>query len=108
MIRNPPGKMTSFIFEATLLDEFKGLCQREGKSMKEHFEDYMKDHVQVHKEGNPQHLLTKYTDNEDFLGFPAIALSPENKRKYLKKMPEDMKLELQGHVQSWLGMIKES
>jgi len=62
----------------------------------------------IDKEGNPQHLITSSMENEDFMGFPAIALSSENKRKYLKKMPEDMKLELQGHVQSWLGMIKES
>jgi len=107
MIRNPPGKMTSFIFEATLLEEFRGLCQREGRSMKQHFEDYMKDHVKVHKEGNPQHLITSSMENEDFMGFPAIALSPQNKRKYLKKMPEDMKQELYYNVQEWLGMLKE-
>ena len=107
MNRTPPGKMTTFVFEALLLEEFRGLCQREGKSMKEHFEEYMKDHVKTHKEGNPQHLITHYSNNEDFLGFPAIALSPQNKRSYLKKMPEDMRIELLYNVQEWLGMLKE-
>ena len=107
MIRNPPGKMTSFLFEAVLLEEFKSLCQREGKSMKEHFEDYMKDHVEVHKEGNPQHLITSSMDNEDFMGFPAMAISDQNKRIYLKKMPKDMRQAMMFHLQSWSSFLKE-
>jgi len=107
MIRKAPGKMTSFIFEATLLEEFRGMCQREGKSMKEHFEDYMKDHVKVHMEGNPQHLITSSMNNEDFMGFPAMAIKAYNKRSYIKKMPEKMRVELLYHVQEWSGMLKE-
>jgi len=91
-----------------LQHELKMIAVRESRTIKEILIEQIEAYIKTHKEGNPQHLLTKYTDNEDFLGFPAIALSPKNKRKYLKKMPEDMKLELQGHVQSWLGMIKES
>jgi len=91
-----------------LKHELDILAARESRTLKEIVTEQIEVYVKTHKEGNPQHLITSSMDNEDFLGFPAIALSPENKRKYLKKMPEDMKLELQGHVQSWLGMIKES
>jgi len=100
--------MTSINFNKDLWHEFKILAARESRPASVIINEIMYDYLEVHKEGNPQHLLTNYTDNEDFMGFPAIALSPENKRKYLKRMPEDMKVELQGHVQSWLGMIKES
>jgi len=94
--------------EKEKLHILKMLAVRESRSIKEILIEQIDIYIKTHKEGNPQHLITKFTDNEDFMGFPAIALSPENKRKYLKKMPEDMKIELQGHVQSWLGMIKES
>jgi len=107
MNRNPPGKMTSFLFQADLLQEFKTLCQREGKSMKEHFEDYMKDHVNVHKEGNPQHLITQFQENEDFMGFPAMAIKTQNKRDYVGKMPEDMRNQLRFHLQEWVALFNE-
>ena len=100
-------KLTNFFLEDNLHQDFKILATREGRSIKDILTELIEDYIKQHKEGNPQHLLTNYTNNEDFLGFPAIALSPENKRKYLKKMPEDMKIELLFNVQEWLGMLKE-
>jgi len=101
-------KLMNFQITEELHTELKIMAARESRKMAEIITEQVENYIKVHKEGNPQHLITSSMDNEDFLGFPAIALSPENKRKYLKKMPEDMKIELQGHVQSWLGMIKES
>jgi len=98
----------NFSISKDLHNELKIMAARESRKMAEIIIEQIENYIKVHKEGNPQHLITSSMDNEDFMGFPAIALSPENKRKYLKKMPEDMKMELQGHVQSWLGMIKES
>jgi len=102
------GTFSYNVSKLPVIEALQDLANREGIKLSPYLMRIFEDHVKVHKEGNPQHLITSSMDNEDFLGFPAIALSPENKRKYLKKMPEDMKLELQGHVQSWLGMIKES
>jgi len=90
-----------------LYHELKMLSVRENKPIKDILKTEIEHYIEVHKEGNPQHLLTQYQENEDFMGFPAIALSPQNKRKYLKKMPKDMIVELRYNVQEWVGMLKE-
>jgi len=100
-------KLTNFFLEDNLHQDFKILAAREGRSIKEIITELIEDYLKKHMEGNPQHLITKYSENEDFMGFPAIALNPQNKRSYLKKMPEDMKIELLYNVQEWLGMLKE-
>jgi len=100
-------KLTNFFLEDNLHQDFKILAAREGRSIKEIITELIEDYLKKHLEGNPQHLLTSYTANEDFIGFPNITLSPQNKRSYLKKMPEDMRIELLYNVQEWLGMLKE-
>jgi len=37
-----------------------------------------------------------------------MSIKIENKRKYLKKMPKDLKQELLYHVQEWRGVFKEN
>lgn len=100
-------KLTNFFLEDNLHQDIKILAAREGRSVKDILTELVEDYLKQHMEGNPQHLLTSYTENEDFIGFPNITLSAHNKRKYLKKMPEDMKIELLYNVQEWLGMLKE-
>jgi len=100
-------KLFNFFLEDDRHQDFKILASREGRAMGSIINELIEDYLKKHMEGNPQHLLDKYTDNEDFIGFPAIALDPINKRKYLKKMPEDMKKQLMFNVQEWLGMLKE-
>jgi len=101
-------KLVNFYLEENRHQDFKILATREGRSMTEILAELIEEYLKKHMEGNPQHLLTSYTDNEDFIGFPTITLSPENKREYLKKMPEDMKIELMYNVQEWVGMLKEN
>jgi len=93
--------------DKNLQHELKILAVRESRSIKDILIEQIEEYIKTHKEGNPQHLITKFTDNEDFMGFPAIALSPDNKRKYLKKMPKDMIKELRFNVEEWVGMLKE-
>jgi len=100
-------KLTNFFLEDNLHQDIKILAAREGRSVKDILTELVEDYLKKHMNGNPQHLLTSYTQNEDFIGFPNITLSPEHKRSYLKKMPEDMKIELLYNVQEWLGMLKE-
>jgi len=91
-----------------LKHELDILAARESRTIKEIVIEQIENYIKTHKEGNPQHLLTQYQANEDFLGFPAIALSPQNKKKYIEKMPKKMIEDLQYHVQEWNGMLKES
>jgi len=94
-------------FPKEIHTKLKTLAARENRSMTLILTELAKEYIKAHANGNPQHLLTSYTENEDFLGFPNITLSPQNKRNYLKKMPEDMRIELLYNVQEWLGMLKE-
>jgi len=100
-------KLVNFNLENNIYQDLKILAAREGRTIKDILTEQIEDYLKKHIEGNPQHLLTSYTENEDFIGFPNITLSPQNKRSYLKKMPEDMKIELLYNVQEWLGMLKE-
>jgi len=90
-----------------LKHELDILAARESRTIKEIITEQIKDYVKTHKEGNPQHLITSSMDNEDFLGFPAMAIKTQNKRTYLKKMPEKLRHEMKYHLQEWIGMLKE-
>ena len=90
-----------------IIEKFQEIAHRDGMKLSPLLMRLIEDYVKTHYEGNPQHLITSSIDNEDFMGFPAIALNPQNKRKYLKKMPKDMIEELRFNVQEWIGMLKE-
>ena len=100
-------RLLNFELDNNIHQDFKILATREGRTIKEILTELIEDYLKQHMEGNPQHLITKWSENEDFIGFPNITLSPQNKRSYLKTMPEDMKIELLYNVQEWLGMLKE-
>lgn len=76
-------RMTSFVLDSQTLDDFKSIITREGKSMKSLIEEFMKDYIKVHKDGNPQHLITSFSENTDFNGFPSIAIDRKNKEKWI-------------------------
>ena len=107
MQRTMIGTYSYTVTKLPIIEKFQDLARREGTKMSPLLMSLIEDYVSKHQEGNPQHLITHFSNNEDFLGFPAIALNPENKRSYLKTMPEDMKAELLYNVQEWLGMLKE-
>lgn len=93
--------------EEDLKKEVKILAAREGKTVKEIVISQLMSYVKEHKEGNPQHELTKFIENEDFLGFPSIATDYNTKITYIEKhMQKDGRLtqmgkELWGHILQW-------
>ena len=90
-----------------IIEKFQDLARREGTKMSPLLMQLIEEYVSKHQEGNPQHLITKFQENDDFLGFPAMTIKTQDKRSYIKKMPEKMKLKLMYHVQEWNGMLKE-
>ena len=75
------GKMTSFVFESDVLMEFKSITSREGSTMKEHLETYMRDYIKKHGEGNPAYSLDKWSEDSEFKALPAFL---ENNDKWVK------------------------
>ena len=99
------GKMTTFVFNAELMAEFKKVCQREGKTMKSHLEEFMREHVKLHGEGNPNYKLSKW-DDPNFKMTPAFGESLVNKWKpYLVKCT---KQELKDMIDQADAISKES
>jgi len=47
-----------------LWNDFKEICDREGESMSEKIEDWVKNYVAVHKKGNPQMMLESFTEEK--------------------------------------------
>jgi len=86
--------------------ELKILAVRENKKMGEIIVEQVEEYIKIHKEGNPQHLITMFQENEDFMGFPAMSIKHQNKKDYLDKMPDDMIKQLQYHIQEWNGLLK--
>lgn len=101
------GRLLNLELNEEIHQELKLLAARESRSIKDIVTEQITEYIKVHKEGNPQHLITSSMENEDFMGFPAMAIKTHNKRAYLKKMPEDLKLEMKYHLQEWEGMLKE-
>jgi len=93
--------------EKETLHELKILAVRESRTIREILLEQIDNYIKTHKEGNPQHLITQFQDNEDFMGFPAMAIKTQNKRDYVEKMPEDMRKELRYHTQEWVGILKD-
>lgn len=91
----------------SLKDEIKILAVREGKSIKDLVIEMAEEHVKIHKEGNPQHLLTQFQENVDFVGFPSMAIEYSKKKDWIKKFcnedgrMNDFGKELWGHVLQW-------
>lgn len=102
-----------FFMPKALKLELQLLAKREGKTLKEILNEQAADYVKVHKEGNPQHLMLKFLENEDFKGFPAMGIDYLNKKNYIKKyLQKDGKLnklgqELWGHVSQWQSELQK-
>ena len=99
--------------EKEKLKELKLLAAREGTTIKSILEKQIDDYLKVHKEGNPQHLITSSIENNDFVGFPSIATEYSKKQSYLfKNCIENDKLnpfgnELWGHVTQWYHLMEK-
>ncbi len=93
--------------------ELQVIAARDGTTMKEIINDLTKDYVKKHKEGNDQHLMSSYLENEDFTGFPSMGIDFMNKKNYIEKyLQEDGTLnnlgkELWGHVLQWQSELQK-
>lgn len=83
-------------------------ARREGRTVKDIINELVGKYLEVHKDGNPQHLITKFQENEDFVGFPAIAIDYQAKKDYIANVccdkPRTLSLfgqELLNHVNQW-------
>lgn len=100
-----------FFMPKALKLELQLLAKREGKTLKEILNEQAADYVKVHKEGNPQHLMLKFLENDDFKGFPAMGIDFEKKKNYSSKyLQNDGRLnnlgkELLGHVSQWNSVL---
>lgn len=96
-----------------LKKEFKILAVREGKSMKDIIIEVLGEYVKIHKDGNPQHLITNFSENEDFKGFPSMGIDYNKKKQYTKKfLQKDGRLnklgqELWGHTNQWFKELQK-
>jgi len=88
-----------------LMEAFADIARREGTKMSPLVVKLIEQYVIKHQAGNPQHLITSSIENEDFTGFPAMAVDIKQKREYLKKNKK-MAQEMQYHLQEWNGIIK--
>ena len=76
-------KLFNFYLDEDVKRELSILALREGRSLKDIMNEQAKEYVKIHKEGNPQHELTGFMNNDDFIGFPSIAITPEKKKQYI-------------------------
>ena len=90
-----------------LLHELKIIAVRDSISIKEIILKEITEYVKIHKDGNSQHLLEPWMENEDFMGYPAMSIKHHEKEKHLQKMPEDMREQLRYHIQEWVGLFNK-
>jgi len=100
-------KIVNFMIDEKLYQKLKQLAVRENRSIKEIMQEQVASYCKIHEEGNPQHLISKFLENEDFVGFPAIAIEFQNKKAYIQKNCQtdgrlnDFGKELHGNICQW-------
>jgi len=100
------SKLLNFYIDEQLHKELKILAARENRSITQILNELSTEYVKIHKEGNPQHLMTSFLQNGEFIGFPSIAISLEKKINYAKMMEKNLVQELYNHICEWEGIIK--
>lgn len=100
-----------FYMPKSLKTEIKLLAAREGISMKDIMIEATKEHIKIHKPGNPQHLITSSMEDDDFVGFPSMGIGYDKKKDYIKKFLQkdgrinDLGKELLGHASQWTAEL---
>jgi hypothetical protein len=100
-----------FYMPKSLKTEIRIIAAREGKSIKEIMNEISAEYAKGHKEGNDQHLITSFQEDEDMVGYPSMATSYDKKKAYVKKhCQEDGKLTdfgkiLFGHISQWHSVL---
>lgn len=104
-----PEKPVLFWCEEELRKELHIIAARDGDTLKEILTKIVKSYVEAHKDGNEQHLMTNFLENEDFVGFPSMAVDLKVKKEYcidvLSKDPT-LKEKMYWHLQEWVNLVK--
>lgn len=77
-----PVHFTAYL-ERNVLEQFKKITLREGKSMSKLLQEYMKRYINEHGDGNNQYKLTKWYQETDFKVTPAFLESHDKWEKYI-------------------------
>jgi len=85
MIEEKNEKLVNFYLDVELKKELDIISKRDGKSLKEIYTELSTEFVRDHKDGNDQHTLDSFSENEDFVGFPSVAISYQNKKDYIER-----------------------
>ena len=102
-----------FYMPKSLKAELKIISARENKSIKEILNEQTSEFVKAHKDGNEQHLITSSMENEDFVGFPSMAIDYRKKKSYSSKYLQkdgrlnDMGKQMWGHVSQWQAILEK-
>ena len=59
-----------------IVDKFKEICQREGKSMSKMLVELIEDYVKRHANGNPAIPLDRWTEDKEFIACPTLGEPP--------------------------------
>ena len=100
------SKLLNFYIDEQIHKELKILAARENRSITEILNELSIEYVKIHKEGNPQHLITNFMTNGQFIGFPSIAIDIDKKKIYAINMEQNLIPELYRHICEWKGIIK--
>jgi hypothetical protein len=78
-----------------VMQGFRIVAARERKSVSELMRDVIEQYVKVHGEGNPSYELSKWVDQPEFIGDPAVREDNRKWDRYLEQcdMREIEKLE---------------
>jgi len=83
-IEDKGERMTSFVLDAEMLNDFKSIITREGKTMKSMVEQFMGDYIKTHGDGNPSFTIDQFVD-PNFVACPAFYRDVTAWDKYMSK-----------------------
>ena len=100
--------LVNFHLDDKIKQELDILAKREGRTLKEIFTELVDDYLKIHKEGNPQHLMSSYLENTEFDGFPSIAIDRQNKEKWfnLESIQDKDITRLFWHIQEYKTILE--
>ncbi len=106
-------KLFNFFMKKSLKTELAIIAARDGTTLKEILNELAEDYAKKHKEGNDQHLMSSYLENEDFAGFPSMGIDFINKKNYINTYLQkdgrlnDLGKDLWGHILQWQSEMQK-
>ena len=62
-------KLVNFMLDVEIYQELKSLAVRENRTIKDILKEEIENYCKIHAEGNPQHTMDSFNENDDFHGF---------------------------------------